>query len=68
MAQFNIDAHLSDRSCLEWLAIPDAGEKVDDVVEKVRHAAMRKFGPRALVARWSRVVASNGYITVQMHG
>ena len=68
MAQFNIDAHLSNGQQLEWLALPDAGEKIDEVVEKIRHAAMRKFGAKALVARWSRVVASNGYVTVRMHG
>lgn len=68
MAQFNIDAHLSNGKQLEWLALPDAGEKLDEVVERVRLAAMQKFGPRVLVARWSRTVASNGYVSVQMHG
>lgn len=29
MAQFNIDAHLSDGKSLQWLALPDVGEHLN---------------------------------------
>ena len=36
MAQFNIDAHLSDGKSLQWLALPDVGEHPLDVEVQVR--------------------------------
>lgn len=67
MAQFNIDSHVSDGKRLDWLALPDQGESVTDTVTQVKQAAMAKFGIDAFLARWSHVVASNGFVTVQMH-
>lgn len=67
MAQFNIDAHLSDGKSLQWLALPDIGEHPLDVEAQVRQAAMQKFGQAVYFNHWSRTVASNGYITVRMH-
>lgn len=66
MAQFNIDAHLSDGKKLEWLTLPSAGETAQQIVTQVKQAAMTKFGIEAYLARWSHAVASNGYVTVQM--
>ena len=67
MAQFNIDAHLSNGKRLEWLVLPDAGETLDAVIEAVRIKAAEKFGVTALLSGWDGVAASNGYITVQMN-
>lgn len=67
MAQFNIDSHISDGKKLEWLALPDAGEHPLDVEAQVRAAAMKKFGDFVYFNHWGRTVASNGYVTVQMH-
>ncbi|PKH81884.1 hypothetical protein CXF97_13240 [Pseudomonas sp. Choline-02u-1] len=67
MAQFDIDSHLSNGKRLEWLALPDAGERADDVLSKVKQAAIDKFGGVVFFNRWERVVASNGYITVRMY-
>ena len=66
MARFNIDAHLSSGQRLEWLAAPDKGESVQQVVTQVRQAAIDKFGKAALFKRWKHVVSSNGFVTVQM--
>lgn len=66
MAQFNIDAHLSDGKSLQWLALPDIGEHPLDVEAQVRQAAMKKFGQTVYFNHWNRTVASNGYITVRM--
>ncbi|MNO63131.1 hypothetical protein D3C76_538240 [compost metagenome] len=67
MAQFNIDAHLSNGQRLEWLALPASGESADEVECQVRKAAVEKFGAAAFFNRWDRQVASNGYITVRMY-
>lgn len=67
MAQFNIDCPLSNGKRLEWLALPDAGERPDDVLSKVKQAAIDKFGGIVFFNRWERIVATNGYITVRMH-
>ncbi|KMN12258.1 hypothetical protein TU86_18535 [Pseudomonas weihenstephanensis] len=67
MAQFNIDSHLSNGKRLEWLAIPDAGEPADDVLGKVKQAAIDKFGASVFLNHWEHVVASNGHITVRMY-
>lgn len=67
MAQFNIDAHLSNGKRLDWLALPDGKENPDDVLIQVRRAAMKKFGDIVWFNRWDRVVHSSGFITVQMH-
>ena len=67
MAQFNIDAHLSDGKSLQWLALPDVGEHRLDVESKVRQAAMQKFGQAVYFNHWQSRTASNGYITVRMH-
>jgi len=66
MAQFNIDAHLSDGKSLRWLALPDVGEHALDVEAQVRKEAMKKFGDAVYFNHWDRVVASNGYVTVRM--
>lgn len=66
MAQFNINSHLSNGKQLEWLVLPDAGEALDTVVEKVRMKAVEKFGLDALLSGWSGSAAGNGYIKVQM--
>jgi hypothetical protein len=67
MAQFNIDSSLSNGKSLEWLALPDAGERADDVLSKVKQAAIDKFGGIVFFSRWEHVVANNGYITVRMY-
>jgi len=67
MAQFNIDSHLSNGKQLQWLALPSAGETAQQVVAEVKQAAINKFGISAWLARWTHVVASNGYVTVRMH-
>lgn len=67
MAQFNIDAHLSNGKRLEWLALPDAGETLDAVIEAVRMKAAEKFGVTALMSGWDGKATNNGYIKVQMH-
>lgn len=67
MAQFNIDAHLSNGKRIDWLALPEGKERPDDVLNQVRRAAMEKFGDAIRFNRWERVVASNGYVTVRMH-
>lgn len=66
MAQFNIDAHMSDGKSLQWLALPDVGEHPLDVEAQVRKAAMQKFGQAAYFNHWTRTSHSNGYITVRM--
>jgi len=66
MAQFNIDSHLSNGKALDWLALPDAGETVQQVVAEIKQAAINKFGISAWQARWSHVAASSGYVTVRM--
>lgn len=67
MAQFNIDAHLSDGKSLQWLALPDVGEHPLDVEDAVRKAAIEKFGAGVYFKHWTRTTASNGYITVRMY-
>ncbi|WP_275628985.1 hypothetical protein [Pseudomonas sp. 273] len=67
MAKFNVDGHLSNGERLDWLALPEDGETPEDVLIKVRQAAMKKFGDLIWFKRWDHVVASNGYITVRMH-
>ncbi|ATR83804.1 hypothetical protein CS390_15275 [Pseudomonas sp. HLS-6] len=67
MAQFNIDSHIGNGKRLEWLALPDRGETVESIVIAVRRAAMKKFGDAVWLKRWTHVVASNGFVTVQMH-
>ncbi|MDH1012016.1 hypothetical protein N5J43_16825 [Pseudomonas nicosulfuronedens] len=67
MAQFNIDAHLSNGKRLQWLAIPDEGESLQDVVQQMKTAATRKFGLVAPLRRWTIIRASNGVVTVTMH-
>lgn len=66
MAQFNIDAHLSNGKRLQWLVLPDAGESLKAAAEQVKQAAARKFGPACRLHRWSVVRASNGMVTVTM--
>ena len=51
MAQFNIDAHLSDGKKLQWLAIADEGESLQSVADQVKRAASKKFGPAVLLSR-----------------
>jgi len=67
MAQFEIDNHLSNGKRLDWLALPDNGERPDEVLSKVKQAAVNKFGAIVYFNRWEAVSASNGYITVRMH-
>ncbi|WP_448647117.1 hypothetical protein [Pseudomonas mohnii] len=67
MARFNIDSSLSNGKRLEWLALPDRGESATDVESQVRQAAVKKFGFAVWPNRWEHVVASNGYVTVQMY-
>lgn len=67
MAQFNIDAHLSNGKRLQWLAIPEEGESLQDVVRQMKTAATRKFGLAAPLRRWTIIRASNGVVTVTMH-
>ncbi|EME5140597.1 hypothetical protein HMPREF2746_00385 [Pseudomonas aeruginosa] len=67
MAQFNVDAHLSNGKRLDWIALPEGNETPGDVLIEVRQAAMKKFGNLIWFSRWDHVVASNGYITVRMH-
>ena len=67
MAKFNIDNHLSNGERLDWVAVPDRAERPDDVLSKVKQAAINKFGALVYFNRWEVVVASNGYITVRMH-
>jgi hypothetical protein len=67
MAQFNIDSSLSNGKRLEWLALPEGSESPDDVLSKVKQAAIDKFGGIVFFNQWERIVASNGYITVRMH-
>lgn len=67
MAQFDIDLHLSNGKRLEWLALPEASEHPDDVMSKVKQAAIDKFGAAVFFNHWERVVASNGHITVRMY-
>lgn len=66
MAQFNIDAHLSNGKRLDWLALADEGESLKSVADQVKRAAGKKFGPAVLLKRWSVMRASNGCITVSM--
>ena len=66
MAQFNINAHLSNGKRLEWLVLPDAGETIEAVIEAVRMKAAKKFGVNALMSGWSGKPAGSGYIKVQM--
>lgn len=67
MAQFDIDSSHSNGQRLDWLALPDAAESPDDVLSKVKQAAIDKFGGIVFFNRWERIVASNGYITVRMY-
>lgn len=41
MAQFNVDAHLSNGKRLDWIALPEGNETPDDVLIEVRQAAMK---------------------------
>ena len=66
MAQFNVDAHLSDGKRLEWLALADAGERPDAVLQQVKQAAINKFGGVVSSKRWEAVEKSNGYVVVIM--
>lgn len=50
MAQFNIDAHLSDGKRLEWLALADVGERPDAVLQQVKQAAIGKLARRCLLS------------------
>ncbi|QHF03301.1 hypothetical protein N015_13150 [Pseudomonas asturiensis] len=67
MAQFNIYNNLTSKGRIEWLALPDAGESPEDVLSKVKQAAIDRFGGIVFFNRWERIVASNGYITVRMY-
>jgi hypothetical protein len=67
MAQFNIDAHLSNGKRLEWLALPDIGEHPLDVEVQVRQAAIKKFGAATFFNRWERQTVGGGYIKVFMY-
>ena len=67
MAQFNIDAHLSNGKRLDWVALADDGESLGDVTIQIKKAAAKKFGPACQLRRWSVIRASNGCITVSMH-
>lgn len=67
MAQFDIDATLSNGKRIDWLALPDEGEAPEQAVKQVKRAACEKFGMPAFLAAWTHVVATNGYVTVQMH-
>lgn len=67
MAQFNIDAHLSDGKQLEWLALADAGERPDAVLQQVKTAAIGKFGAAVSSKRWGLSQKCDGYIVVIMH-
>jgi hypothetical protein len=67
MANFNIDSSLSNGQRLDWLAAPNKGETVEQVVIQVRRAAMQKFGNDVWFNNWTHVVACNGFVTVQMH-
>lgn len=66
MAQFNIDASLSDGKKLKWLAVADEDESLQSVADQVKRAAGKKFGPAVMLNRWSVMRASNGCITVTM--
>ncbi len=66
MAQFNIDNTRTLNKRVEWLAIPDDGECADDVLSKVKQAAIDKFGACVYFNHWERIVASNGHVTVRM--
>ena len=67
MAQFNINAHLSNGKRLEWLAMPEGKEWPDDVMNQVRRAAIKKFGGTAFFKRWERQAVGGGYIKVFMY-
>lgn len=67
MAKFDIDNHLSNGKRLEWLALPEAGERIETVLQQVKQAAINKFGALVYFNRWEHVVASNGYVTVRMY-
>ena len=67
MANFNIDASLSNGKRIDWLALPDKGETAEQVERAIRAAACKKFGGDVFFRRWDRVVAANGYITVRMY-
>ena len=67
MAAFNIDTHIGSGNRLEWLALPDKGERIESVVQQVKQAAINKFGGVVYFNRWEHVLASNGYVTVRMY-
>lgn len=66
MAQFNVDAHLSDGKRLEWIALADAGERPDAVLQQVKQAAIGKFGGVVEFKRWEAVEKNSGYVVVIM--
>lgn len=66
MAQFNVDAHLSDGKRLEWLALADTGERPNAVLQQVKQAAISKFGGVVSSKRWEVVEKSDGYVVVIM--
>lgn len=55
MAQFNINNHISDGKALEWLALNDNGQSVQDVESEVIQAAIGKFGPSVYFDKWESV-------------
>lgn len=67
MAQFNINAHLSNGKRLEWLALPEGKEWPDDVMNQVRRAAIEKFGGAVFFNLWERQTVGGGYIKVFMY-
>ncbi|WP_440061498.1 hypothetical protein ACTAB0_11650 [Pseudomonas syringae] len=66
MVQFNIDSHLSNGKRLEWLALADAGELPEAVLQQVKQAAVGKFGEIVSSKRWGHAEKSNGYVVVIM--
>jgi hypothetical protein len=66
VAQFNIDSHLSDGKRLEWLALADAGERPNAVMNQVKRAAVAKFGEIINSKRWGYAEKSGGFVVVIM--
>ena len=67
MADFYIDAHISNGKRLDWVATPNGSESPEEIEAQVRQAAMKKFGPGVFFNQWDHVVANNGHVTVRMH-
>lgn len=67
MAEFDIDAHISNGKRLDWIVAPGKGQAPESVEAEVRQAAMKKFGSGVFFNHWDYVEACNGYLTVRMH-